>query len=224
MVMELGEEDLKSAIGRTKKIRLDEFKEAFHIVCEKESASKTVIQGAALPTMSDDTDGATTHAIRSSERIPNVVDENFSEKLCPELCNKIENAFETSSQQETRFDAFGMPLLTLWEIISVWQQITSAVAFCHGSDVIHTDLKLANFVYIMHADGSTTIKLIDFGCSRFVDETTRMHETGEFFGTMTHCAPEAFYKRYASKYQLTKAVDVYAERKLSTSMVFFRVC
>lgn len=79
----------------------------------------------------------------------------------------------------------------------LFQQITSAVAYCHSQLVCHRDIKLEN----MLLDRTLHIKLIDFGFASYGDRTTRL-----FCGTPSYMAPEIVQRREYSAFK----TDVWA--------------
>eukprot|EP00798_Chlamydomonas_sp_ICE-L_P026311 gene26311-17405_t len=73
--------------------------------------------------------------------------------------------------------------------------ILEAVAQCHGLGVIHRDIKLDNFLLSgSQKPIADQLRLADFGCSEFTNETERI--TGSA-GTMEYMAPEVFEKSYS---------------------------
>ena len=50
---------------------------------------------------------------------------------------------------------------------TIWKQILSAVAYCHANNIMHGDLKPANFVC-----AGNVFKMIDFGFAKSIPEGT----------------------------------------------------
>lgn len=73
-------------------------------------------------------------------------------------------------------------------------QVCEAVASAHAVGVIHRDLKPSNFFVTQRADGTTLVKVLDFGISKaigtdgIVDPT--LTETQAVFGSPTYMSPE----------------------------------
>jgi serine/threonine-protein kinase len=68
-----------------------------------------------------------------------------------------------------------------------------ALAEAHPKGVVHRDLKPANLFLAKQADGSTIIKILDFGLSKLVDDTPgsqRLTQTLSVFGSPAYMAPE----------------------------------
>ncbi|WP_285707388.1 serine/threonine-protein kinase [Microtetraspora sp. NBRC 16547] len=72
------------------------------------------------------------------------------------------------------------------ELITLAQDLATALAITHAAGVVHRDLKPANV--LMGVDGPV---LIDFGIAQVLD-ATRLTMTGTFLGTPGYSAPELF--------------------------------
>ncbi|KAI8973690.1 kinase-like domain-containing protein [Mycotypha africana] len=71
-------------------------------------------------------------------------------------------------------------------IRSWWHQILLAVKTIHDEEIVHTDLKPANFVMV-----KGTLKLIDFGIAKKIeDDTLHIHRDNQV-GTINYMSPEA---------------------------------
>ncbi len=92
----------------------------------------------------------------------------------------------------------GMPLthrlqhpdLSVREIIQICIQISSALAAAHDNNIIHRDLKPDNVFLLSISDGSTFIKVLDFGIAKVNDSEEKMTKTGQVFGTPEYMSPE----------------------------------
>jgi serine/threonine protein kinase len=79
--------------------------------------------------------------------------------------------------------------------LSVALQICDALSSAHSQNIVHRDLKPQNVFLLNDADGKLperpTVKLLDFGLSRFLDQTdTQLTKTGTLMGTPAFMAPE----------------------------------
>ena len=85
------------------------------------------------------------------------------------------------------------------EAAELMRKILSAVAYLHGHGICHRDLKPENFMF-----ESGELKLIDFGLSRKVEESTHkeMHST---VGTPLYVAPEVIKGKYNLKCDIWSA-------------------
>ena len=86
----------------------------------------------------------------------------------------------------------------------IFQQITSAILYCHKNWIWHRDLKLDNFMFSTK-DRNSLIKLIDFGLSRSYFQYQEAGK-GEVFrmetraGTWLYMAPEVLSKDYSNSW------------------------
>lgn len=76
-------------------------------------------------------------------------------------------------------------------------QMLLAVNYIHSHGVVHRDIKLENFLY--DYQGSSNLKLIDFGFSKVVQGDTKMDYC---CGSMSYIAPEVITKSYTSQCDL----------------------
>jgi calcium-dependent protein kinase len=83
------------------------------------------------------------------------------------------------------------------EAADATKQMLLAVTYVHCHGIVHRDLKLENFLYA--SQGSTHLKLIDFGFSKFHDTKHRMHTS---CGTLAYVAPEVLNRSYTSQCDL----------------------
>jgi len=72
-----------------------------------------------------------------------------------------------------------------------------AVAYLHGSQIAHRDLKLENFLY--ERKDSDHLKLIDFGFAKFWDRSTKMSQA---CGSVHYVAPEVLAHSYTERADL----------------------
>ena len=77
----------------------------------------------------------------------------------------------------------------------ILHQILSACQHFHAKKIVHRDLKPENILFV--SEKSWTLKICDFGLSRFYDEGNNMMNTR--LGTAFYLAPEVLRKKYSSK-------------------------
>ncbi len=85
--------------------------------------------------------------------------------------------------------------MTVPGALSVALQICDALSTAHSQNIVHRDLKPQNVFLLNDADGNLpgrpSVKLLDFGLSRFLDHTdTQLTKTGTLMGTPAFMAPE----------------------------------
>mmetsp|Transcript_13779 Transcript_13779/g.30706 ORF Transcript_13779/g.30706 Transcript_13779/m.30706 type:complete len:447 (+) Transcript_13779:1-1341(+) len=73
-------------------------------------------------------------------------------------------------------------------------QMLLAVAYLHGHQIAHRDLKLENFLY--EAKDTNHLKLIDFGFAKFWDRSATMSQA---CGSVHYVAPEVLAHSYTEK-------------------------
>jgi len=73
-------------------------------------------------------------------------------------------------------------------------QVCEAVASAHAVGVVHRDLKPSNFFVTQRADGTTLVKVLDFGISKAMGQDgvvdPNLTETQAVFGSPTYMSPE----------------------------------
>ncbi|KAF7730980.1 Dual-specificity kinase, spindle pole body (SPB) duplication and spindle checkpoint function [Apophysomyces ossiformis] len=79
----------------------------------------------------------------------------------------------------------GKPLDIIF-IMGYWKQMIEAVAVIHEANIVHSDLKPANFVIVRGR-----LKLIDFGIAKKIaNDTTNIYRESQI-GTLNYMSPEA---------------------------------
>ncbi|KAF4671977.1 hypothetical protein FOL47_001064 [Perkinsus chesapeaki] len=77
-------------------------------------------------------------------------------------------------------------------------QMLLPLKYLHAHNVVHRDIKLENYLYDSK-DDDATLKLIDFGFSKIIDPTRRMHQS---CGSVAYVAPEVLEGSYTNKCDL----------------------
>lgn len=82
--------------------------------------------------------------------------------------------------------------------VSIASEIAEACAYAHRHGIVHRDLKPENVMLVEDASGES-IKLLDFGLSRVIDDNKkdlqRLTATGQVIGTLSYLSPESFHGR-----------------------------
>lgn len=92
-------------------------------------------------------------------------------------------------------------LATFNEMLSLLEQVASALDYAHSRNVIHRDIKPTN---IMFSDQDVAF-VVDFGIAKVLGETTEYTNTGRPIGTPAFMPPEQWQAE-----SLTPAADQYA--------------
>lgn len=73
------------------------------------------------------------------------------------------------------------------------RQTASALAFLHGVGVVHSDLKPENLMLSSESKIDSTIKIVDFGCGRLIEQSPARDSSQQYRGTgltPAYCPPE----------------------------------
>jgi serine/threonine protein kinase len=77
--------------------------------------------------------------------------------------------------------------------LPILREVCAAVEFAHRRNIIHRDLKPDNIMLKRRDDGSTTVKVLDFGLAKTLEEaetSSSITRTGELVGTPAYMSPE----------------------------------
>lgn len=110
---------------------------------------------------------------------------------------------------ELLFDRLGRPpALATAEILAVGRELLGALAAAHQLGIVHRDIKPENLFLTREEDGSTTLKILDFGIAKLVEPqaaaTFRTAE-GLILGTPAYMSPEV-----CRGLAVTEAADLWA--------------
>ena len=90
-----------------------------------------------------------------------------------------------------------------WKVLTLFQQMTDAVAHCHKKNILHRDLKLENFLFETLAE--KTVRLCDFGAVIEVKDVKVDKVQTKLVGTVAYLAPEAIHD-----FMYSEKSDVYS--------------
>ena len=113
------------------------------------------------------------------------------DNICPvyEIAETLEGALYIASafcEGENLSNKIRNNAINLEQILSITQQLASALATAHAQSVIHRDLKPENII----VDEECHIQLVDFGIAKIRDD--HQSTTGEIIGTPSYMSPEQF--------------------------------
>ncbi|WP_058866410.1 serine/threonine-protein kinase [Chloracidobacterium thermophilum] len=77
--------------------------------------------------------------------------------------------------------------------LPILREVCAGVEFAHRRNIIHRDLKPDNIMLKRRDDGSATVKVLDFGLAKTVEEaetSSSITRTGELVGTPAYMSPE----------------------------------
>jgi serine/threonine protein kinase len=89
--------------------------------------------------------------------------------------------------------------IPLGELVPILLPVVSAVGTAHAHGVVHRDLKPDNIFLVQNVDGSSTVRVLDFGIAKMTTtdgsaaETGGLTGTGAMLGTPYYMSPEQIF-------------------------------
>jgi serine/threonine protein kinase len=80
--------------------------------------------------------------------------------------------------------------LPIGEVVDYILQTCEAMAEAHGQALVHRDIKPANLFVTRRSDGSTLVKVLDFGISKTLDRDLQLTSSQAMLGTPAYMSPE----------------------------------
>ncbi|HEY1546168.1 MAG TPA: serine/threonine-protein kinase [Kofleriaceae bacterium] len=80
--------------------------------------------------------------------------------------------------------------LPVGEVVDYMLQTCEAMAEAHGQALVHRDIKPANLFVTQRSDGTTLVKVLDFGISKTLDRDLQLTSSQAMLGTPAYMSPE----------------------------------
>ncbi|MGO8671211.1 MAG: protein kinase domain-containing protein [Capsulimonadaceae bacterium] len=97
--------------------------------------------------------------------------------------------------------------LPVSEVVGILAQLASALDYAHKSKIVHRDIKPGNILLETSPGSKPSVKLVDFGIARAMEDAdgTRITKTGFIIGTPDYMSPEQ-----ASGAEVDHRTDIYS--------------
>ncbi|MCA9548427.1 MAG: protein kinase [Myxococcales bacterium] len=93
-------------------------------------------------------------------------------------------------------------------LLTIFRRVAEALAYVHSQGLLHRDVKASNIIVGRPAeDGTSEVKLIDFGIAKDVSSDDPETSTGMLIGTIRGMAPESIARFSGTTSVLSPAVD-----------------
>ncbi|MBZ0189348.1 MAG: serine/threonine protein kinase, partial [Candidatus Obscuribacterales bacterium] len=107
-------------------------------------------------------------------------------------------------QGNTLYSEMDSGSVYLSRALNILSQIASAMDYCHSLHLIHRDLKPSNIMLVAEPLNDT-VKILDFGIAKWVDQSSNNTTTGSAFSTAAYMSPEQCYGK-----SVGPASDIYS--------------
>ena len=119
-----------------------------------------------------------------SEHVARVIDVGSLENGAPYIVLEYLDGMDLSH--------FARQQMTIGQIVDLMMQACEALAEAHSIGIVHRDIKPANFFVIRAADGTSVLKVLDFGISKAGqgELQSQLTQTSVVMGTPAYMSPE----------------------------------
>ena len=150
-----------------------------------------------LMTVADDAPQLVTRFRREASAASSIASEHvvrvYEVDVAPEVDDRLFIVMELLSGEDLAETLERRGALPPGEALTVLQQVARALESCHAAGIVHRDLKPSNLFLHSRPDGTTLVKLLDFGVARLLDpEATDITDGSSPLGTPRYMAPEQF--------------------------------
>jgi serine/threonine-protein kinase len=178
---------------------------ATHLQLRQRVAVKLLVGGATRQAVKRFLREAWAAARLQSEHVARVLDVGPLETGAPYMVIEYLEGEDLSKTLRRR------GALAISEVVDYVLQASEAIAEAHHLGIVHRDLKPSNLFVATAADGTKTIKVLDFGISKRVDASgsefqTALTQTGQTLGSPLYMAPE----QMRSARQVDARADIWA--------------
>jgi serine/threonine-protein kinase len=97
--------------------------------------------------------------------------------------------------------------LDLEQAVSIGTQVAGALEVAHHASIVHRDLKPANVFLIRENGRDDVVKILDFGISKVLHDSSLATRSGHVFGTPNYMSPEQAEGRQSA---LDARTDIFA--------------
>lgn len=84
--------------------------------------------------------------------------------------------------------------LSIDDFLAIFSQVCEAIDYAHKNKIFHRDIKPSNILISKEEDSGYNVKLVDFGISRFLQDSNleeqQVTKTGELIGSPIYMSPE----------------------------------
>ncbi len=160
---------------------------ATHTVLKRPVALKFLLPGASQTTVERFLREAQSAASLQSEHVARVSDTGTLENGSPYIVMEFLQGKDLAQLLEER------GVIRLPDAVDYILQTLEAIAEAHSRGIVHRDLKPSNLFIAMRSDGSSVVKVLDFGLAKAdMTEGRKLTQKDTILGTPYYISPEQF--------------------------------